>query len=152
MDKRDFIYFEDKDMISTTGTELAKELMKRRDANVILVDLNNYSDSDICSDVLYLVEPTTLKLNKLMRRDRRVFEKYANSKIVLNQSNISDGDLNVFEYEAKIKVFYNLPSLDERKSYSREINGLLSKLGFAKQNTGSDDDKNKGKLLGMFKF
>lgn len=153
VDKRDFLYFDDKEMMSTTTADLPKELMKRRSYNVVLIDLNTYSDPDICNDVIYLIEPSIIKLNRLMKRDRRVFEKYANNKIVLNKSNITNSDLNVFEYESKTKVFYNLPSLDERKETNREINGLLSKLGFAKQSFGNDDDdSSKNKLLGMFKF
>ncbi len=153
VDKRDFIYLDDKEMMSTNSADLPKELMKRRNYNVVLIDLNNYSDPDICNDVIYLIEPSIIKLNRLMKRDRRVFEKYHNSKIVLNKSNVTNSDLNVFEYEAKAKIFYNLPALDERKNTNREINGLLSKLGFAKQSNGyEDDDNSKNKLLGMFKF
>ncbi len=153
VDKRDFIYFDDKEMMSTTSADLPKELMKRRSYNVVLIDLNTYSDPDICNDVIYLVEPSILKLNKLMKRDRRVFEKYNHKKIVLNKSNVSNSELNVFEYEAKTKIFYNLPPLDERRESNREINGLLSKLGFAKQSSGVEDDSDsKNKLLGMFKF
>ena len=153
VDKRDFFYFDEKEMFSTSSMDLPKEIMKRRDYNIILIDLNNYSDPAICNDVIYLIEPSILKLNRLMKRDRRVFEKYNNEKIVLNKSNISQSDLNVFEYEAKAKIFYNLPCLDERKNTSRQVNGLLSKLGFAKQSIGADDDdSSKNKLLGMFKF
>ncbi len=153
VDKRDFFYFNEKDMISTNSIDLPKEIMKKRDCNVVLIDLNNYSDPTICNDVIYLIEPSILKLNRLMKRDRRVFEKHSADKIVLNQSHISHSDLTVFEYEAKAKIFYNLPSIDDRKTTSREINGLLSKLGFAKQSIGADDDdSSKNKLLGMFKF
>lgn len=153
VDKRDFLYFDDKEMMSTNSADLPKELMKRRAYNVVLIDLNNYSDPDICNDVIYLIEPSILKLNKLMKRDRRVFERHSNDKIVLNKSNITSGDLNVFEYEAKAKIFYNLPFLDDRSENSREINGLLSKLGFAKQSSGIEDESSsKNTLLGMFKF
>lgn len=153
VDKKDFFYFDDKEMMSTNSADLPKELMKRRAYNVVLIDLNEYSDPGICNDVIYLIEPSILKLNKLMKRDRRVFEKHANDKIVLNKSNILSSDMNVFEYEAKAKIFYNLPFLDERNENSREINGLLSKLGFAKLSSSTDDDdSSKNKLLGMFKF
>jgi len=153
VDKRDFMYFDESDMISTTSADLPKELMKKRDLNVVLIDLNNYNDLEICNDIIYLVEPSIIKLNRLLRRDKNVFEKNINNKIVLNKSNIPDSELNVFEYEAKTKVFYNLGSLDERKELNPEINGLLSKLGFAKQSAGvSEEDSSKNKLLGMFKF
>ena len=122
VDKRDFLYLDDNEMMSTTTADLPKELMKRRNYNVVLIDLNSYSDPDICNDVIYLIEPSIIKLNRLMKRDRRVFEKYANNKIVLNKSNITNNDLNVFEYESKAKIFYNLPPLDERKETNNEIN------------------------------
>ena len=152
IDKRDFNYFEEDDMISTTSQDFPKELMKRRDTNVILVDLNEYQDTDICNDVIYLLEPSIIRLNTLLKRDRLIFKKLANSKIVLCKSNVANSDLNVFEYETGSKIFYNLPSLDERKNNLKEINGLLSKLGFAKQSTGVVEENNKNKLLGMFKF
>lgn len=149
--KRDFTFFDSKDMISIGGQDLAKELMKRRDFNVILVDLNDYVDTGICNEVIYLVEPSTIKLNKLLLRDKRVFEKYNKDKIVLNKSNIKNNEINEFEYETKCKVFYNMPHLNERKDVNKEINELLSKLGFAKQSIG-EEGTGSGKLLGMFKF
>ena len=151
VDKRDFSYFDDKDMISTTSMDLPKELMKRRDYDVVLLDLNNYSDPDICNNVLCLVEPTILKLNKMLKRDRRIFEKYSNNKIVLNQSYISNTDLADFEYEAKCKVYANIPSLNDRETNHVEINNLLSKLGFTKQVNSVSTESTKDKLLSIFK-
>ena len=54
-------------------------------------------------------------------------------KIVLNQSLLSQSDVANFEYEAKIKVFYNLMPLNERDKKLPELNKLLVKLGFNKQ-------------------
>ena len=53
-------FFDDKDLVSVMSDSLPKELFKRNDKNVIIVDLNTYPDVDICSDVLYLVEPSTI--------------------------------------------------------------------------------------------
>ena len=88
VDKRDFVYFDSKDMESTTGVNLAKDIMKKRDYNVVLVDLNGFSDPEVCNEVLYLVEPSTIKLNKLIRADRMVLTKMKNYKIVLNKEMI----------------------------------------------------------------
>lgn len=151
VDKRDFSYFDDKDMVSTTSMDLPKELMKRRDYNIIIIDLNNYSDPDICNNVLCLVEPSILKLNKMIKRDRRIFEKYTNDKIVLNQSYISDSELADFEYEAKCKVYANIPSLNDRDNYHEEINNLLGKLGFTKQVKSESKESTKDKLFNIFK-
>lgn len=152
VDKRDFTYFDDKEMIHTTSMDLPKEIMKRRDYNIILLDLNNYSDPDICNNVLCLVEPSILKLNKMLKRDKRIFEKHSNDKIILNQSYVTSSELPDFEYEARCKVYANLPSMNDRDSYHAEIDNLLSKLGFTKQaNTGSSESA-KDKLLGIFKM
>ena len=152
IDKNDLSFFDDKDMIRVDSENLPKELIKRKDCDCILIDLNNYEDAGVCTDVIYLVEPSTLKLNKLLTSNRKVFDEHINDKIVLNKSFVKTGDVNDFEYETKSKVFYNLPALDERKNYNKEINGLLVKLGFTKMKPDTDDDSSKGKILGLFKF
>ena len=149
--KRDFVFFEGENLISTSEGELPKELMKKSDFDILLVDLNNYPDDEICSYVLYLVEPSTIKLNKLIRRDRRVFERLNNKRIVLNKSFVTESDVAVFEYEAGTKVFYNIPTLDDRKMPQSAINAIISKLGLMKSVDGEDDNF-KNKLLGLFKF
>lgn len=129
VDKRDFLYFNDKDMLSVDNNNLANELLRRKDVNVILIDLNKDGNIDVCNEVLYLIEPSTIKLNKLMRRDRRAFEKLAGRKIVIAQSILSNSDIKQFEYEANIKTFFTLPPLDERVNNSEVLQNLLSKLG-----------------------
>lgn len=129
VDKRDFMYFNDKEMISIDKNTLANEVLKHKDVNVILIDLNKDGSDDICNEVLYLVEPSTIKLNKLMLRDRRSFEKLAGRKLVIAQSILSDSDIKTFEYEAGIKSFFVLPPLDERVNNSEVLQNLLSKLG-----------------------
>lgn len=152
VDKRDFTYFDDKEMIHTTSLDLPKEIMKRRDYNIILLDLNNYSDSDICNNVLCLVEPSILKLNKMLKRDRRIFEKHSNDKIILNQSYVTNSELPDFEYEARCKVYANIPSMNDRENYHQEIDNLLAKLGFTKQASSGTSESAKDKLLGIFKM
>ena len=149
--KRDFAFFEGENFISTTEGELPKELMKKSDFDILLVDLNNYPDDEICSCVLYLVEPSTIKLNKLIRRDRKVFERLNNKRVVLNKSFVTESDVAVFEYEAGTKVFYNIPTLDDRKMPQSAINSILSKMGLMKSVDGEDENF-KNKLLGLFKF
>lgn len=152
VDKRDFTYFDDKEMIHTTSLDLPKEIMKRRDYNIILLDLNNYSDPDICNNVLCLVEPSILKLNKMLKRDRRIFEKHSNDKIILNQSYVTNSELPDFEYEARCKVYANIPSMNDRENYHQEIDNLLAKLGFTKQASSGTGESAKDKLLGIFKM
>lgn len=129
VDKRDFMYFNDKDMISIDNSNLATTVLKHKDVGVLIVDLNSSDNVDVCNEVLYLLEPSTLKLNKLLRRDRKIFEKMAGKKIVLNQNVMSNNDIKQFEYEANIKTFFVLPPLDERTDNSNTLQQLLSKLG-----------------------
>jgi len=131
VDKRDFMYINDKELVSTTKDALASELLKYRNASVVLVDLNSEGATSVCSDVIYLVEPSTIKLNKMMRRDRKVFEKLKGKKIVLAKSLLNMQDITEFEYEAKTKVFFNLPPMDERQNNSTVLQDLLNRLGIS---------------------
>ena len=129
VDKKDFVYLNDKDMISVDNNNLANEVLKHKDANVILVDLNKEGNIDVCNEVLYLIEPSIIKLNKLMRRDRQAFEKLAGKKVVIAQSILSSSDIKEFEYEANIKAFFVMPPLDERSKNTEVLQDLLSRLG-----------------------
>lgn len=161
VDRKDFVYLNDSSLISTTSENLPKELMKNSGQDVILVDINDYNDMSLFKDIIFLIEPGTLNLNRLLKRNRKIFERYREKKIVLNRSLLNGEDLINFEYESKIKVFHNIPPVDERNEEFYEINRLLSKLGFAKQYTRNDDDSMPsensgtgivGKITGMFGF
>ncbi len=129
VNKVDFIYFNDKDMVSTTSAELPKELMKKQTADLILVDLNDYDDVDICAEVIYLLEPSTLMLNKVLRTNKYLLEKLKDEKVVLNQCVLSNEDVSTFEYETKLKIFDTIPPLDDRQSDIAEIRSFINKLG-----------------------
>lgn len=150
IDKNDFAYFNDKTMVSLSSDDLGTKLMKFKDANIILIDLNEYGDDDICNDILYLVEPSSIKLNKLMKRDRKIFDNLRSKKIVLNKSLLTSKDVLDFEYESKSKVFYNVPPLDDRKHDHSILDGLLTKLGFIRQKVDEKEEKNT--IFGLFKL
>lgn len=129
VDKKDYMYFNDKEMISTDKNSLANEVLKHKDVNVLLVDLNREGNEDICSDVIYLIEPSTIKLNKLMVRDRNALSRLSGKKVVIAQSILSEEDVKQFEKEANLKTFFTLPPLDERENNSEILQNLLNKLG-----------------------
>lgn len=124
----DFMIFKDKTFISATKSDIAQVIQKYSAVDVILIDLNKYDDVSICDEVLYLVEPSTIMLKKLMLKDKETFKKLKGSKIVLNKSLLDENDVKEFEYEAKIKIFYNLPPQDDRAKTNKEIINLLNKL------------------------
>ena len=147
--KNDFMYFNEQNMLRVTARALGNTIQKNRDiAEVIIVDLNNSNLFDLCDDVLYLVEPSIIKLNKLMLIDRASLTKLKNKKVVLNQSLLEPKDILDFEYEAKVKVFYNLAPLDERDKVNRPLLAFLIKLGFDRMVDNVDNERRK--ILGLF--
>ena len=147
IDKNDFSLFNDKNMFSIRQTDIKNTIAKYSNASIILVDLNNCPDNSFCGDVLYLIEPSTIKLNRLVRRNRVIFSKLVGKKVILNQSLLLNNDVFDFESEAGIKVFYNMPPLDERKRNSI-IHDFLSKLGFFNEPVNSN---NSSKIFGLFR-
>ena len=83
--------------------------------------------------MLYLIEPSIIKLQKLMTLNATALQGLKDKKIILNQSLLSSSEIANFEYEARVKVFYNLAPLNERDKKLPELNKLLVKLGFSKQ-------------------
>lgn len=148
VNKNDFQFFHDKNMISTMGNNLVSVIQKYQGASVILVDLNDHNDDSCCGDVLFLLEPSTIKLNKLLRRNRDIFKKLKGKKIVLNKSLLTNKDITDFEYESNSKVFYNMPPLDERKK-NNIIVDLLSRLGLVERPIKKKEDANK--IFGLFR-
>ncbi len=131
IDKMDFAYFRDNLMVSTVTPNFQSELIKYDGYDVILVDLNNsVSAEGSCQTILYLVEPTTVKINRLMTVNPSSLRNLKGKKIVLNQSLLSKSELAEFEYEAKIKAFYNMPPINERDNNNQYVIDFLKKLGF----------------------
>jgi len=128
VNKKDFIFLRDSDLISVESKDLRNELAKQQNRDIIIIDLNSYSETTVCTDILYLIEPTTIKLNKMVMLDRMVFEKLRGKKIILNKSLLEKKDIASFELESSSKVYYSIPPLDEKKSNSECLFPLLEKL------------------------
>ena len=144
-DGNDFIYFDDKNLDSINGSELSAYLQNNKDAEVILVDLNGNYDN-LCSEVIYLIEPGLVKLNKLIKKDPEIFNRLQGKKIVLNRSVLSNNDINDFEHESGSKVFYNIPNVDDKLDEQETINKFLMALGFSR----IENDKGGG-IYNIFK-
>lgn len=145
--KRDFQYLNDKDMLSISRTSLNAELLKNRTYDIILIDLNDAIDMTACTDVLYLIEPSVIKLNKLMRKNPAIFGKLQDKKVILNKSMLTTADVVDFAKEANITVFYNVPPINDR-SRSGIILSLIQKLGLV-ETANPIEEKTKS---GIFKF
>lgn len=150
VDKHDFSYFKDKEMISATNTEIGNIIAKHSsDCDVILIDTNNNPAAEgLCNDMIYLIEPSIIKLNQLMAIDGKILDNLKNKKVILNQSMLSSKDVLDFEYESRLKIFFNMPPLNERDKDIHVLDVFLTKLGFNRQK--SDEVEKKNKLLGLF--
>lgn len=122
----DFGYFRSKDMISVSEANL-ENTIRNNDYDVVLLDLNNNDYDSICNDVLYLVEPSIISVNRLMLENRMAFDTLKNKKVVLNKSLISNDDVNKFSQESGVSFYYVIPPLNDRVGNSI-IENLINKL------------------------
>ena len=130
VDKREFAFFRENEMVSCEKHTLATELLKAKNYNYVLVDLNDYEDP-VCDETIYLLEPSVIKLNKLMLRDRTIFTRLKDKKVVINRSTLSEADVKEFASEAGVQIFYVLPPLNDRER-SNEICNFLKYLGMVR--------------------
>lgn len=149
VNRRDFSYFNEKNMFSIGEGELNERVKSLNNCSVIFIDLNDCQDISVCTDIIYLMEPSTLQLNKMIRKNRKVFEKLNGKKIILNKSMLNNKDVGDFEYESNSKIFYNLPALDERKK-NDSVNDLLFRLGLLSDTASKKAESNK--IFGIFKI
>ena len=132
INKRDFLFFRDKDMVSISENKFSDTLSKYENANVILVDLNDVDDvtaTSLCSDVIYLIEPSVLAINKIAMLDPRSFDKLNDYKVVLNDCLLNEKDIIIFGKEAGVNIFYSLPPMNDRVDNSNILLPFLEKLG-----------------------
>lgn len=130
INKRDFVFFRENNMISKERQNIAAELLRAKEYDFVLVDLNDYTDN-ICDEIIYLIEPSVIKLNKLMLRDRTIFSRIRGEKIILNKTVLSDIDVREFSKEANIKMFAVIPPVNDRER-PREISQLINQLGMTR--------------------
>lgn len=132
VEKRDFIYYNDKTLLSLSNGIIGETLNTNNDKDVILVDLNaSPTAENFCDEVLNLIEPSIIKINRLLSIKPKILLELRDKTVILCPSLLSDKDVKDFEYESRLKIFYNLKPVDDH-SKSEEIRKLLVKLGFNK--------------------
>lgn len=123
----DFLYFNDKDMVSTTTNDLLKEIMKNQSKDVIFIDLNDYEDEEICTKVFYLIEPSTIMINRMLRKNKGILEELRNKNVILNKCCLNNEDIATFEFETKLKVLFSIPPVDDRQTIIEPVRNFISK-------------------------
>lgn len=82
----------------------------------------------LCNEVLYLIEPSTIKVNELVAKNKEILGELSGKKVILNQCLLSEKDIEEFEMNRN-KIFHSIPPLNDRKE-NEELNGFLVKIGF----------------------
>ena len=149
VDNEDFIYLNDKSLKSSLALDLSYHIANNPDAEVILIDLNNSTQEALCNEIIYLVEPGLIKLNKLIRTDRAAFERLKEKRVVLNKSILTAKDISDFEQEAGAQVFFSIPYVDDKKEHEQVLDDFLIALGFSRL---SNNNSNHNKLFNIFKY
>ena len=141
VDKRDLTYFKDKDTLTVKDDEINNIINKYNSIDIFLLDLNKSNKDYLCTDVLYLVEPSILKLNKLAIINPKIINDIKGKKVVLNKSLLSESEIADVEVETRIKVYYNIPPLNDKKDNSDILSPLLEKLGYIKKSEETEKKK-----------
>lgn len=155
MINNDSLFFRDDRIISCESRIQFETIVKTlNDIDVYIVDLNGSDVREICNKVIYLIEPGTTKINKVVKGDREIYEMLKNSNVVLNRSNIKDEEMKTFEYETKFKVVGNVPNLNERLDSNDSLTKLVDYLldNKEKYEKLSKDDGNINKKVGLVGF
>lgn len=149
VNKRDFTYFKDNDALTVKEDEISNVMDKYNNIDIFLLDLNKSNKDYLCTDVLYLIEPSILKLNKLAMLNPKLINDIKGKMVVLNKSVLSKSEQADFEVETGIKVFYNIPPLNDKKDNSDILLPLLEKLGYIKK---EEEQEKKKSIFDFLKF
>lgn len=146
VEKSDFKYFDQKNMITATSNEL-RQTITNSNAKIVLVDLNKTTDTSMCNVIIYLIEPSILKLNKMIDRNNLILDKLKNKKVMLNKSLLTKKDVLDLQRESGLKFFYNMPPLNDRKS-NEIIDDFLQTINLIKRPSTEDSGQ---KIFGLFR-
>lgn len=131
VNKNDFGYFNEKDMFSVSQNNLESAIKRFGSAGFILVDLNN-TPGTVCDMVVYLIEPSIIKLNKMIKLNKNILENISGEKVVLNKSLLTPKDVSDFEFEAHTQILANIPPINDRADNSELLQDLINKLSIKK--------------------
>lgn len=136
IDGSDFDYYRDrenpKDYISIHANEFQTTLSNLKDINVVIVDLNESGNESLCNDVIYLMETSVIKLNKAIKMNPEAFRNLSGKKVIINQSTIGSKEIGELEKDLGVKIFYNMPSMDDKNVNNEELTQFLTGLGFSR--------------------
>lgn len=137
MYKNDSKFFKDDRIISCDSRAEAEIIIKTlKDIDIFVFDLNGSDVGDICDKVFYLVEPGIIKLNKLVKGNRDIYNKLIGKNVILNRCNIPTEEIKNLEYETKLNILTTIPNLNEREDNGVIMKNVCSKLNISIKRKG----------------
>jgi len=138
----DFMFFKLNDVSAINEADLdncLNNLQTRYD--YIFVDLNNTNNDSICNFVLYLVEPSKIRINKLIVQNRDVFNSLKNKYVILNKSMLTENEKGRFSQEANLPFYASVGPFNDRAA-TNAIDELISKIDSEKNNLATNTGSN----------
>ena len=131
--------------------KLAIRLSETAYSNIdyVFVDLCQTANDSICDFVLYLVEPTKIKINKLIVKNRNIFNELKGKYVVLNKSMLSDNERGIFSQEANLPFFASVMPFNDRKE-TNALDELINKIEREKNNSGNNSVPNQNQTFISF--
>ena len=129
LQKHDFTFFNNNKLVSASKENLSSIINRNSDKSFILIDLNNEDVEEICDEIIYLIEPSTIMLNKMVTFNNDILSELNDKKVVLNKSLLNNDDVKVFNKEAELEVLYNIKPLNDKIDNSnilREFMRIIS--------------------------
>ncbi len=147
VNKNNFMYYNYNNLYSIESTRLKDFFSSLSNFDILILDLDddNNINSEICNDIIYLVDPSLYKINELLMGDRMAFSRLKGKKVILYNSLLSDSDIRTFAREAGISIYFALPPLNDRV-LNPILNELLAKLGLIEEVSGKNSKR------GLFDF
>lgn len=134
VDKHDFMYFGDDKLYTCSNAELGNTIAKYSGMDAVIIDANSSTSAEgLSNEVFYLLEPSKIKINKLLAKNPNAFANVKGKKVILNKCMLTDQDVADFEYESGLRVYDKLPALNDQSDENPELDNFLGKLGFYKQ-------------------
>lgn len=125
--KRDFTYFNDSTLVSINKADFLPELSRSNGYDLVLIDMNDLDDNSV-NEIYYLIEPSIIKINKIVKRDREAFNRLKDKKVVINKSMISNNDIAEFAGESGLKIFSAIRPFNDR-SNDAILTNFLNRIG-----------------------
>jgi len=139
----DFMFFQINDASTISESELdncLNSIVGKYD--YIFVDLNNTKNDSICNFVLYLIEPSKIKINKLAVQNRNIFNELKGKYVVLNMSMLSDNEKGIFSQEANLPFYASVAPFNDRVD-TTAIDELINKINDENNNIASNRTVNQ---------